>query len=126
MKLNLTIEDRLYEVYETNPGFPKAYKKMKDALEAFSNIPDNDRVLLVHGQPRKDLETLFGTTLDSGEKLVQLVKKMNQVQIEGVELNFDAEELHRLRMQATFHGRSVEQYIKEMIIEIKDRMLERV
>lgn len=126
MKLNIQIEDSLYELYEKTFGSPKLYARMKAAIEAFSRIPENDRVLMLYGDTRRAIEAVFGTTLDTPEKLLSLIKDMNRVKINGVEVNFTEDELDRIAMQAKFHGRSTETFIKEMIQEISGRMLERV
>lgn len=126
MKLNLTIDDAIVEKYEAKFGAPKHWEQMRKAIEAFVDVPKHDRFLIISGDTRRAIEAIFQTTLDTPEKLLQLTKKLNSVAINGVEVNFDAEELDRIRMQASFHGRTPEQYIKEMITEIKDRMLERV
>jgi hypothetical protein len=51
---------------------------------------------------------------------------MNTVRIGEVEVSFTDDELARLNAQAGFHGRTLETYMREMIVEIKDRMLEKV
>ena len=126
MKLNLQIEDSLHDTYEKEIGFPKAYSHMKAAIEAFSRVPAGERYILVYGDARKELEKVFQTVVDSPERLVHLTKKMNAVKIEGVEVSFDEVEMARIKTQAAFHGRTTEQFILEMIQEIKDRMLEKV
>lgn len=125
MDIKIRLEDRLYDQYLTKHGSPKHYRMMKQAIEAFSQVTDGDRVLILHGDERRAIEAIFETTLDTPEKLLRLIKNMNTVKIEGVEVNFDEAELTRLATQASFHGRTTEQFIKEMVIEIKDRMLER-
>jgi hypothetical protein len=126
MIVNLKIPDSLYDEYLTRFGSPAHWARMKEAIEAFLPIPKGERVLLLHGDARKAIEAIFQTTLDSPEKLLRLIRTMNQVKIHGVEINFDESELTRIATQATFHGRSTEVFIKEMVTEIKDRMLERV
>lgn len=126
MKLNLQIEDRLFEVYESRFGTPKLYAKIKQAIEAFANVPDNDRVLMLYGPERKAIEAIFQTTLDTPEKLVKLVESMASIKLHDVELRFTDDELKRLKMQSTFHGRTMEQFVLEMMHELKSKMLEQV
>lgn len=126
MIINLKIEDALYDRYLTNFGAPKHYAQMKRAIEEFSGIKFADRALILHGEGRKAVEAEFQTTLDSAEKLLSLVKSLKMVKIHGVEINFTPDELARLEMQAKFHGRTTDGFIREIITEIKDRMLEKV
>ena len=126
MIINLKIEDTLYDHYLTRFSAPRHYVQMKRAIEAFSNIDFGDRVLILAGNDRKALEHEFGTILENPEKLLRLVKNLKSVKIGGVEVNFSDDEMARIAMQADFHGRTTEQFIKEMIDEIKGRMLETV
>lgn len=126
MDIKLRVDDRLYDEYLTKHGSPLHYKMMKQAIEAFTQVKNGDRFLLLHGDDRRSIEAIFQTTLDTPEKLLNLIKKMNNFKIEGVEINFDEAELARIATQASFHGRTTEQFIKEMAQEIKDRMLERI
>lgn len=126
MIINLKIEDTLYDAYLTRFGAPKHYAQMKRAIEEFSQVPYGERILLLHSEGRKAVEAEFGTILENPEKLLRLVKNMKSVKIHGVEVNFTDDELARIAMQATFAGRSTDTFIREMVQEIKDRMLEKV
>lgn len=126
MIINLKIEDSLYDHYLTKFGSPGHWNQMKRAIEAFSNIGSGDRTLILAGEARKALEKEFGTLLETPEKLLRLVKNLKSVKIHGIEVSFTDDELARIASQASFHGRSTETYIIEMINELKGRMLESV
>jgi hypothetical protein len=126
MIINLKIPDALFEAYIAKFTPPNHYAQMKDAIEAFSSVEKGDRVLMLHGDARRAIEAVFQTTLDTPEKLLRLLKNMNTVKIQNIEVNFDEVELNRIKTQAAFHGRTTEQFIVEMVQEIKDRMLEKV
>lgn len=126
MKFNLSIPDELFETYVRNYGLPNAYARMRQAMEFCKDIQVNDRVVVLAGDNRRALEAVFQTTVDSPEKLIKLTQNLSHVALEGVNMNFSADQLERLKMQATFHGRTLEQFIREQVEEIKATMLERV
>lgn len=126
MIINLKIEDSLYDKYLTTFGAPKHYAQMKRAIEEFSGIKYGERTVILHGDERRELEAIFQTTIDDPAKLIRLTKNLHSVRIDGIAVDFTPDELARIEMQASFHGRSTETFIKEMISEIKDRMLEKV
>lgn len=126
MIINLKLPDDLYDQYLKKFNAPKHYLRMKQAIEAFLPIGDGDRYLILHGKERQAIESEFQTNLDTPEKLLKLIKNLKSVKINGVEVNFSDDEMARLKMQADFHGRTPDQYILEMIDEIRLRMLEKV
>jgi hypothetical protein len=126
MIVNLTIPDDLYSKYLDKFGTPALYKRFKEAIDAYKDIDSSDRVILISGETRKALEAVFQTTLDTPAKLIQQCKMLNAFAIGDVFIEFTPEELSRLDMQATFHGRDRQTFLKEMAQEIKDRMLENI
>lgn len=126
MKVQVSIPDSLFEKYVKQYGLPAAYARMRQAMEMCQDIQVNDRVVLVAGDHRRALEAIFQTTLDDATKLVKLVQSLSRITLGGVEMQFSPDQLDRLAMQATFHGRSTEQYIRETVAELSAAMLERV
>lgn len=126
MKFNISIPDSLFEKYVKNYGLPAAYNRMRQALELCQDIQVHDRAILVTGDDRRALEAVFETTIDDSTKLVKLVQNVTRVRLGNVDIGFSDDQLVRLDMQAKFHGRTTEQYIKETIEELKATMLERV
>lgn len=88
--------------------------------------PGNERIILIKGRDRQELEQLFQTTIDGPSQLISRVRRLCAVQINGVEHTFTADELARFQMQAKFHGRTTEQFMTEMMGEVIGRMLEQV
>lgn len=126
MQLNLKIPDALYDKYLTRFGSPKHYVAMQNALKSFADVAEHDRFLLISGDVRREIEAVFQIPMESPEDLVKNIKKLNRVKIGGIDMTFDPEELARIDMQASFHGRTRQQYITEMVQEIKDSFLEKV
>lgn len=125
MKINLSIPDELAEKYIKNHGLPAAYQRMRVAIEAFQDVVPTDRHVFLAGDDRRAVEAVFQTTIDDGKKLARLVKQMSQFAIGGVEVNFSVDELARIDAQAGFHGRTRDVFVREMVTEIKDYMLEK-
>lgn len=126
MKFNISIPDSLFEKYVKQYGLPAAYNRMRQALELCQDIQVNDRTILVTGDDRRALEAVFQTTIDDATKLVKLVQNVTRVSLGGIDIGFSDDQLVRIDMQAKFHGRTTEQYIRETIDELKAAMLERV
>ena len=124
MQISLKMEDSLYNDYLTQYGSPMHYKKMKDAIEAFK--PVKDRYLILHGEGRRAIEQIFQTTIDDPQRLERLIKNLCSVQIGPVEVQFTADQLARMDMQARFFGKSTEEFVKETIEELIRRFMEEV
>lgn len=126
MKINLSIPDELFETYVKKFGLPAAYNRMRQAIEIFKDVEVSDRAIVVAADNRRAIEAIFQTTIDDAPKLVKLIQNMNTIKLGNVEMGFTAEEYARLQMQATFHGRTLETFVREMVMELKDMMLEKV
>jgi hypothetical protein len=126
MQLKFNISDQLYENYVLRFGVQGTYQRMRKVLEEMQNVDPNDRYFLVSGDNRRAIEAVFQTTIDDGAKLAKLLRRLNAVSIEGAEMTFTTDELERIDMQATFHGRTREQFLVEQIEEIKQRFLEQI
>lgn len=126
MMINLKLPDELYDRYLQQYGAPKHYTRMKEALEAFAQVPSNDRAIFLFGDDRKAIEGLFQTPIDNGPQLAKLVKNLCTVRIGGIEVSFTADQLARIAMQASFHGRTPETFIREMVTEIVAKFMEEV
>lgn len=126
MKVNVSIPDSLFEQYVKQYGLPAAYNRMRQAIDLCKDVQVNDRTILVTGDNRRALEEVFQTTIDDATKLVKLVQNVTRVTLGGVDMKFSDDQLQRLDMQAKFHGRTTEQYIRETVQELAATMLERV
>lgn len=126
MQLKFNIGDNLYEQFVLKFGVQGTYQRMRKILEEMVSVDPNDRYVILAGDPRRAIEKIFGTTIDDGPKLAKLVTRLNSVEIAGASMEFTDDELARIDMQAIFHGKPRQQFILEMVGEIKDRMLEQI
>lgn len=126
MMFNFKVPDDTFTIYVNKYGVPGCYAAMKKAVEYFKDVDKEDRTILVAGDTRRALEAVFMTTIDDSNKLLKLVQNMNTVKLGDVEMSFSSDQLDRLAMQAKFHGRTTEQYIRETVTELTAAMLERV
>lgn len=124
MKVNLSMPDSLYEHMVVTWGIPQCYRKMSEAIELCKDIQKNDRVVLLAGDARRALEAVFQTTIDNPEKLVRLVQNMSRVSLGDVHMDFTSDQLERMAAQASFHGRTLDTFIRETVAELKQTMLE--
>lgn len=126
MIVKLKISDETYEQYVTKFGVQGADNTMQRAIEAYKDVDKSDRVVLLGGDARRAIEAVFQTTIDSPEKLLTLVQNMARVHIGDVHVDFTTDQLERLQAQAGFYGRTLLEYMKEQVNEIKSAMLEKV
>lgn len=126
MKVNVSMPDELFEKYVVKYGLPGTYARMRAAIELCQDLEKDDRAVILCGDNRRAIEKVFQTTVDNPEKLVKLTQNLSRVALGGVDMEFTSAQLERLQMQATFHGRTLEQYIRETVIELRDAMLEKV
>lgn len=126
MQLSFRIEDDIYEAYVKRFGVKGTYDRMRSILKEMQDIDPSDRYLLLAGDARRAVEAVFQTTMDTPQKLVNYLTRLNKVKIDNTSMSFDVAELERIDMQASFHGRTREVFIDEMIREIKDAFLEKI
>ena len=113
MKVEVDIPDRVLE--------EAVQQRVKDQLS-----PNGERAIVISPDDRRQLEALFETTVESAADIVKHTRKLCLWKIDAVEFTFNAEELARIDMQAKFHGRTRNQFIDQMVRDIKARMLEQV
>ncbi len=124
MQLSFRLSDDVYEAYVKRFGVKGAYDRMRTILTEMQNVDPADRYILVAGDDRRAIEAVFETTMDDSKKLVGYLNRLNKVKIDNTSMDFNVAELERIDMQASFHGRTREAFINEMIQEIKANFLE--
>lgn len=125
MKISLSIPDELYETYIKKFGIQGAHNRMKQAIDAYKEVELSDRAIIVASDNRRAIEAVFQTTIDDAPKLVKLIQNMSRVSLGNIDMEFSSDQLARMEAQAGFHGRTLEQYIRETVKELKETMLER-
>jgi len=126
MIINFKVPDAVFETYVKSFGLPRAYNVMRTWIETMKDIDPKDRYVMLGGDNRRAIEAVFETIIDTPEKLVRLVTRLNNFKIGDIQVNFTDDELMRLDQQAKFHGRTREVFMAEMATDIKNRMMETV
>lgn len=124
MQINLQIPDSLYNTYLERWKSPQHYKKMKDAIDALKDLEQNDRFFIVNGETRRDIEKTLGKHIGDQQELARLIKNMNSVRIQGIEVQFSDDQLFRIDAQAGYHGKTRESFIEDMVKEIVDKFMD--
>lgn len=124
MKLSFTVPDSVYERYVVKFGVSGAYQRMRKVLEEMQEVDPSDRYFIVHGDDRRAIEKIFQLTIADSAQLAKMVARLNAVSIEGTRMDFTTDELQRIKDQASFHGKTYEQFLIDMLAEQKDRMLD--
>jgi hypothetical protein len=126
MQLKFNLSDQVYEDYVLRFGVQGTYQRMRKVLEEMQGVDPADRYFIVAGDDRRAVEKVFQTTIGDSKQLARAVERLNAVSIEGTKMEFTSEELERIRMQATFHGKVFEQFLEDMVAEIKGEFLNRI
>ena len=103
MILTIKLSDEVYQKYvEHSRTNPRA--GIEKQLERFQDLAPGARVLVFPDQAWRDLEGLFGTTIEYPQKFVDWVRERLSVAIEGVQVPLRPGQLKHLRQQAeTLH-----------------------
>lgn len=126
MIINFKVPDNVFEEYVKQFGIPKCYNVMRQWIEQMKGIDPKDRFVMLGGDQRRAVEAIFQTIIDTPDKLVHLVTRLNNFQIGDVKIDFTDDEMMRMDQQAKFHGRTRQEFMQEMATDIKNRMLEQI
>lgn len=126
MQLKFNLSDNVYEQFVLKFGVQGTYQRMRKILEEMVSVDPNDRYIIITGDPRRAIEKVFETTLDTPEKLVKLIQRLNEVSVEGVAMTFTTEELARIDQQAVFQDKTREAFLLNMLSDVKNYMLDQV
>lgn len=112
MKLELQLEDELYDRLAQKVGKAKVGKYLLACAGYFMDVEEGDRIVLLHGEDRRAIEQVLQTTLETPTQLVRELRNLSMLKIGTIERCFTASELVRLRDQATFHGWTVDKFLE--------------
>lgn len=95
-------------------------------LDTFAHIPVTDRMLYVPVKQRRQLEEVFQTTIETPQQLVDKVSRLAKLKFGTIEYPITEARVHALQMQATFHGKTTEEWIKMTLDHIMEELLGRI
>ena len=84
-------------------------------LKKFENTSINEKMLVLTGPERAQLEEMLQVTINSVADLIKEVKHLTTIKIEGVEVAMEPELLAQLKDQADFYGRTPAEYLTELV-----------
>jgi hypothetical protein len=125
---SLSLPDPLYDklAKQAKGKFPEMVKEeIADRLERFQDVRRQDRAVILYGEARRELEAIFGTTINSPEDLVQKVKKLGFFKVGGVERALTLDEQALLWQQAGFHGKTPDEYLSFIFDEFLRELFNR-
>jgi len=118
--MRLTIPDDLVEVFQPQASAKEPVEKLLlQQLTKFSHVPVRDRVLIIDGAARDDLEQLLhGPSLTTAADLVNRVRALIDVKIEGVNVALTLAQLEQLVGRAEKLGKTPEALIEETVAQM--------
>jgi hypothetical protein len=112
--LTIKISDELYEKYgKLNPQNPRY--AIEKTLEKYSEAGYSSKVLVVTGEPLKDLQVSVGQ-IDSAEELAEAVKRALSVRVDGIEVPLTEGQRKRLESNAKFYNQPQDEYAVSLIV----------
>jgi hypothetical protein len=128
MMMTLVLDDAMYAAFKeqakerTGPGVEReVLRRLKETLE----VPRNDRLVLVYGDQRRELEAQFDTTINSPADLVSKVRHLAMFKVGDVEVPLTAGQAALLGEQARFHGKDLQTYMRETAVQIVNELINR-
>jgi hypothetical protein len=131
MKVELTIDDELYEKLRKNCGAKKderalVSKEIKRVLAEFADVGTDGRYFVVEGKDRQALEKVFQTTISTAAELIQKVQNMSIFGIGDATRPLTDGESIQLASQASFWGQTPAEFIKTTMDRVLDETLGRI
>lgn len=116
MLVELVISDGLFKQYQTyNPSDP--YKALSFQLRRFADVPPGDRVITIDAENRRKLEALLNESTTDANALVNKVKQLLSIQVEGVQVTLTPATLEYLKDQAEFEAAEPKEFLERKIRE---------
>ncbi len=126
MKITINIPDAIYDTYEKRVGEGAVVAEIEKTAVRFAAVPSGERTIVIWGADRLKLEGIFQTTIDSPEKLYQMLRNVATLKIGIIERVFSPNEVIRLQDQARFHGWSEQKFLELTSNEALDYVFNRL
>jgi hypothetical protein len=132
--VQLRMPDELYEIYghfvseiagRVNGTGTTPEDLMASQLDRFRGVPPMDRCLVVSSPVRDALEQILsGGTLRDDRDLLEKVRRLSDVRIEGIHLHFTPPQLQQVRNYCTRNGLPIEEGIRRIVREMEHRFFD--
>lgn len=105
--VSISLKDETFEKYSTySPEDPR--KGIETQLERFKGIPPSERALIFNSEDRGEIEKLFGRPIEAAAELVKWVKRLQEVNVGGIDIPLTEPQVKKLESDARFFGEKAE------------------
>lgn len=112
----------VYAQYSESLGGAQAEQLMIDQLQRFAHVHPRDRFLTLPGATLGELEAVLqGGSVQTGKDLVEKVKRLADVRIGGVRVEFSPAALEEILSMAGKQGLSVEEFTRRTVEMMGDQ-----
>lgn len=112
--LSITLPDETFAEYAKHcPDDPR--RGIEAQLERFKGLPPGERVLFFDEKSRSELERLFQRPIEDPAKLVEWVKKLQELNVAGIEVPLTEGQAKRLASDAKFFNTTPEKLVKTRV-----------
>jgi len=118
MLVNIQIPDEVYQKYaERRPDRPQA--AIAETLKEFVNHTPGEPRLIIEGEAVRRLNTILGWPVDRTETLLEMINKLRNISVAGLEIELTPDQLTRLRAQTNFYtkpGDDLEEAFRAQVV----------
>lgn len=119
----LKIDDELLAKYQGHNPKMLVQKNIEAALERFQDISADQRAVIFPNEVRKELEHLYGKTIEDPKKFVEWVRNLVSIKVLGVNIPMRDGQRKRLQAEATFWRQPFESYVTAKVTRWIEREL---
>lgn len=110
------IPDGVYEQYKGYDSI-EPERAMAQTLLRFAGVKPSDRILIIPSKDRQELEKLFDETLDTAPGLVNRIKDLLTLEVEGTKITLTPDVANLLAQQAEFEGMPQAEFLEQKVKE---------
>ena len=134
IRISLDIDLEIHDAYAAQAAEMNAASKnghvsaehlMAMQLQRFAKVPPSERILVVDSSSRDRLEhILSGGALQSGDDLYQKVRRLADIDIGQVRVEFTPSQLAQLKRYATRNEMTAEEAIRRTVRSMEEQFFE--
>lgn len=120
--MRVTVPDDLAEHYQAFAPERSLDAILTKQLLRFQQIAPTDRVLILGKDTRAAVETLVGASIKSAADLLEALRRVTAVRLQGIDLTLSPAQIQALTAQAAKRDRTVEAHIQATVEEALDHL----
>lgn len=122
--VTLRVPDETLEKYkQMHPSNPSL--AMENQLKKYQEVSYKERNVILPGEARRELEAIYGTSIESPSAFVGWVKRLVTISVEGLEFSLKAGQRKTIEGEASFWKKDFKPFAQVRIQNMIDSALGR-